>query len=256
MPMSCHSCPKRSQRTQERAGVGPCCSALTHLCQGHMQPSCRRRGEHSPTLQHTWGPAFLNGGRFDPSRLPSRESPKPHAWAQPEGKDKATTAWALGPTPHAPPSAATSPAGSAVSPWPSQTCLQKPGRALLPPSTPAGLCSPPAPPPLSTETTEGTKKREARGGPAPSNTVRWTYRRRNIAQKDRGNSLNRYSSFYKKIFDSIDKEAGVLYSEGLRALRSFVACTRTAGRQGCSASVRLPWPGRPVHLRGGFNQGT
>ena len=79
---------------------------------------------------------------------------------------------------------------------------------------------------------------------------------RNIAQKDRGNSLNRYSSFYKKIFDSIDKEAGVLYSEGLRALRSFVACTRTAGRQGCSASVRLPWPGRPVHLRGGFNQGT
>lgn len=116
MPVSCHSCPERSQRAQERAGVGPHCSALTHLCQGHTQPSCRWRGEHSPTLQHAWGPAFSNGGRCDPSRLPSRESPKPHAWAQPEGKDRATTARALGLTPHAPPSAATSPEGLAVSP--------------------------------------------------------------------------------------------------------------------------------------------
>ena len=77
MPVSCHSCPERSQRAQERAGVGPHCSALTHLCQGHTQPSCQWRGEHSPTLQHAWGPAFLNGGRCDPSRLPSL-SPQSH----------------------------------------------------------------------------------------------------------------------------------------------------------------------------------
>ena len=88
---------------------------------------------------------FRMEGFLTPRGCPRVTPQRPHAWAQPEGRDRATRAWALGLAPHAPPAAATNPEGSAVSLRPSQTCLQKPGRALLSPSIPAGLCSPAAP---------------------------------------------------------------------------------------------------------------
>lgn len=214
MPMSCRSCPERSQRVWERAGVGPRCSVFTHLCQGDMQQSCQRRGEHSPPRNTPGDQYFRTEGGLTPRGCPRVSPQRPHAWAQPEGKDRATTAWALGLTPHALPSAATSPEGSAVSLRPSQTFLQKAGRALLPPlnSSWALLAS------CSITTVpgdhRGAKEEEARG-PSSLQHRAVDFQAQECSSEDRENSLNGHSSFYKEIFDSRDNEVGVLYSEGL-----------------------------------------
>ena len=144
MPMSCHSCPERSHRVQERAGVDPHCSAYTPLPGPHAA-KLLVEGRELPRPLQPGEQHFRMEGGLTPRGCPRVTPQRPHAWAQPEGRDRATRAWALGLAPHAPPAAATNPEGSAVSPRPSETCLQKPGRALLSPSTPARLCSPAAP---------------------------------------------------------------------------------------------------------------
>lgn len=257
MPMSCRSCPERSQRVWERAGVGPRCSAFTHLCQGDTQQSCQRRGEHSPPRNTPGDQHFRTGGGLTPRGCPHVSPQRPHAWAQPEGKDRATTAWALGLIPHALPSAATTPEGSAVSLRPRQTFLQKAGRALLPPSTPAGLCSPPAPPPLSPETTEGPRRRRHEG-PAPSSTAWWTSRRRNVAQKTEKIHLMAILHSTKKSLTTETKKSAFYI---LKAFTFQVICSMPIYTAGAAGVVSIHMPHLPdlggqYTCRGGFNQGN